>query len=72
MSSLHDELVANIRANRSADLLMQRHASDPGGRCRVCRGGNVESGRVVFPCTIYAAAKAAQVQAERRGVWKPC
>ncbi len=59
MSSLHDELVANIRANQSAGVLLQRHAPDSGGRCRVCRGGNIESGHVVFPCTIYTAARAA-------------
>lgn len=70
--SEHAELVTLIRNSGSAETLLRQHTPDPSGRCPRCRAGNIQSGRVLGQCSIYAAAKAAQAQAERRGVWKPC
>jgi hypothetical protein len=38
-----------------ADRLMREHADDGSGRCTVCSGG-AQSGRYLWPCSIYRAA----------------
>ncbi len=72
MSSLHDELVALYVRQGSAKRVMDDHEPDKSGRCPRGCGGTIRSGRALGLCSIYLAAKAAQAQAERRGVWKPC
>jgi hypothetical protein len=48
-----------------AERLVQAHADDGTGRCRVCSGG-AQSGRYAWPCSLYTAA--VKVQSSRKEV----
>jgi hypothetical protein len=49
----------------TAKDLLRRHGRQDDGHCGVCRGGNVQSGRVVHPCTLYTIATTALVERVR-------
>ncbi|MGI5128922.1 hypothetical protein ACQEVB_19110 [Pseudonocardia sp. CA-107938] len=51
-----DPLITLIAGNPGmAERLARDHADDGTGRCRVCSGG-AQSGRYVWPCSLYRAA----------------
>lgn len=54
-----NELVELIRANGNASKLLEQHAATQDGRCRTCKAGGGSTGRVLFPCNIWLAARAA-------------
>lgn len=47
------------------DRLLAQHVNDGTGHCRVCVVGNQQA-HYVWPCTLYAAADAAQRYADHR------